>query len=161
MMISGLTRMHGFTLKGKSIRWAERSLEKFKQRIRELTGRSWGVSMRYRLKELTVYMRGWMNYFGIAEYYTPIPELDSWLRRRMRMCYWKMWKRPRTRIRELRKLGTFPRQAILTALSRKSYWHLSKTLATQHGMSNRWLYQQGLPCLKTQWVAIHYPNSSK
>ena len=48
--------------------------------MKRLTGRSWGVSMAYRLKKLAEYVRGWMNYFGIAEYYRPIPELDHWLR---------------------------------------------------------------------------------
>lgn len=117
--------------------------------------------MRYRMSKLTEYVRGWMNYFGIAKYYTPIPELDCWLRRRVRMGYWKMWRRCRTRVRNLLKLGTFPRQAILTALSRKSYWHLSKTLATQSGMTDRWLKEQGVPCLKDLWVVIHYPDSPR
>ena len=54
-----------------------------------MTGRSWGVSMEYRLAKLAEYLRGWMGYFGISEYYHPIPEIDHWLCRRMRMCYWK------------------------------------------------------------------------
>ncbi len=57
------------------------------ERVKELTGRSWGVSMEYRLAKLAEYLRGWMGYFGISEYYRPIPEMDHWLRRRLRMCY--------------------------------------------------------------------------
>jgi Group II intron, maturase-specific domain len=98
----------------------------FKHRIRQLTGRSWGVSMAYRLERLARYIRGWMNYFGISDYYRPIPELDHWLRRRLRMCYWKQWRRVRTKVRHLLARGTGKRQAILTALSSKGYWHLSK-----------------------------------
>jgi len=56
---------------------------------------TWGVSMKYRLMKLRQYMRGWIGYFGISEYYKPIPTLDQWIRRRVRMCYWKMWKRPK------------------------------------------------------------------
>jgi len=51
--------------------------------------------MQYRLMKLRQYMRGWIGYFGISEYYKPIPILDQWIRRRVRLCYWKMWKRPK------------------------------------------------------------------
>ena len=54
--------------------------------------------MRYRFDKLGQYLRGWMGYFGISEYYRPIPELDEWLRRRVRMCYWKQWRLTRTKI---------------------------------------------------------------
>ena len=78
--------------------------------MKELTGRSWFVSMDYRLRKLAQYLRGWVNYFGISDYYRPVPEIDHWLRRRIRMCYWKRWRRPRTKVRELLRLGTrFPR----------------------------------------------------
>ncbi len=56
-----------------------------------------------------------MGYFGISDYYRPIPELDPWLRRRIRMCYWKQWCRTRTKVRNLLALGTSKRHAILTA----------------------------------------------
>ena len=78
--------------------------------------------MDYRLKKLAEYLRGWMGYFGIAEYYRPIPETDQWLRRRLRMCYWKQWPRTRTKVRELLKLGTSVNAAIPVALSRKGPW---------------------------------------
>ena len=68
-------------------------------------GRSWGVSMAYRQKKLAQYLRGWMNYFGIAEYDRPIPERDHWLRRRVRMGDWKQWRTCRTNVRNLLKLG--------------------------------------------------------
>jgi hypothetical protein len=60
-----------------------------------------------------------------------VPEIDEWLRRRVRMCYWKQWRLVRTKVRHLLALGVGKRQAILTAISSKSYWRLSKTLATQ------------------------------
>ena len=85
--------------------------------MRELTGRSWGVSMHYRLTKLAQYVRGWMGYFGISQYYRPIPELDEWLRRRVRMCYWKQWRRARTKVRHLLALGTGKRTAILYGVS--------------------------------------------
>lgn len=151
----------GFIFVRGKIRWSEKSFHEFKRRIRLYTGRSWFVSMDYRLKKLAEYVRGWMNYYGISEYYRPIPEIDEWLRRRLRMCYWKQWRYVRTKVRNLLKLGTFKREAILTALSRKGPWHCARTLATQAGMTNKWLCEQGLISVKDQWVKIHYPDNPK
>ena len=108
--------------------------------------------MGYRLKRISLYLRGWIGYFGISQLYGPIPELDGWLRRRIRMCYWKQWRRPRTRIGNLLKLGTPRRHAFSTGLSRKGYWRLSRTLATQTGMTNEWLAQQGLLSIRDLWM---------
>jgi len=149
----------GFTFKGTEIRWSDKAFVEFKRRIKELTGRSWFVSMEYRLDKLAQYIRGWMNYFGISEYYRPIPEIDHWLRRRVRMCYWKQWRYARTKVRELRKLGTSLHAAISVAISRKGPWHLARTLATQTGMTNQWLKDQGLLSVKELWVNIHYPTT--
>ena len=142
----------GFTFRGAKLRWSAVSFEDFKHRIRALTGRSWGVSMRHRLEQLAQYLRGWMGYFGISQYYRPIPELDEWLRRRVRMCYWKQWRLTRTKVRHLLALGTDLRSAIRTALSPKGYWHLARTLATQVGMTNEWLRSQGLLSIRALWM---------
>jgi len=96
-----------------------------------------------------------MGYFGISDYYRPVPELDQWLRRRVRMCYWKQWRYVRTKVRNLLALGTSKRQAIMTGLSSKSYWHLSRTLATQTGMTNDWLKSQGLISVRDLWMKVH------
>ena len=138
----------GFSIIRGKIRWSQKSEKEFKRRIKELTGRSWGVSMAYRLKKLREYMRGWIGYFGISEYYKAIPPLDQWIRRRLRMCYWKMWKRPKKRFKELRKLGLDDGQIKRVVSSRKGYWKLSRTLATNMGMGNAWLEKQGLISLK-------------
>ncbi len=145
----------GFTFRKGKLRWSERAFEDFQHRVRELTGRSWGVSMRYRFNKLAQYLRGWMGYFGISEYYRPVPEIDEWLRRRMRMCYWKQWRLVRTKVRHLLALGVGIRHAILTAISSKSYWRMSKTLATQVGMTNQWLKDQGLISVRALWMKAH------
>jgi len=155
------TNFLGFTFRGTKIRWSDKAFREFKRRGKRLTGRSWFVSMEYRYKKLSQYIRGWMNYFGISEYYRPIPEIDQWLRRRMRMCYWKQWRRPRTKIRNLRKLGTSLKAAIDVGLSRKGPWRLARTLATQTGMTNQWLKEQGLVSVKELWVNIHYPATAQ
>ena len=105
-----------------------------------------------RLNKLAQYVRGWMGYFGISQFYRLIPELDEWLRRRVRMCYWKQWRLARTKVCRLMALGTGKREAIRTALSSRGYWHLSRTLATQTGMTNEWLKQQGLVSIRALWM---------
>ena len=120
------------------------------------------VSMDYRFKKLTQYIRGWMNYFGISEYYRPIPELDHWLRRRVRMCYWKQWRLCRTKVRNLLSIGVSLKAAISVGMSRKGPWHLARTLATQAGMIPplAGLKKQGLISIKELWVNIHYSRKA-
>jgi RNA-directed DNA polymerase len=149
----------GFTFQGSRIHWSPEAFQDFRHRLRKLTGRSWGVSMAYRISKLNEYIRGWIHYFGLSQYYRPLPELDAWLRRRLRMCFWKQWRSVKTKVRELLKLGTARKTAILTALSRKGPWHLSRTLATQTGMTNQWLSDTlGLVSIRTLWISLHYPT---
>jgi RNA-directed DNA polymerase len=151
----------GFTFKGKKIYWSEKAFREFKRQVKRLTGRSWFVSMEYRLNKLAQYVRGWINYFGISEYYSPIPEIDQWLRRRVRMCYWKQWRLARTKVRNLLRLGVSKSAAIPIAMSRKGPWNLSRTLATQAGMTIEWLKKQGVVSTKEMWVNIHYPATAR
>ena len=110
----------GFTALTKKISWTYKALANFKHRIKELTGRSWGVSLGYRLHKLGQYLRGWVAYYGISQYYRPVPVLDNWIRRRIRMCYWKQWRWVQTKIRHLLALGVNPKSAILNGMSSKS-----------------------------------------
>jgi RNA-directed DNA polymerase len=144
----------GFTFQGIRIIWSERTFADFKHRLRGFTSRRWRVSMEYRIERLNRYLRGWMNYFGISQLYSPMEWLDGWLRRRIRMCYWKQWRKPRTRISNLLKLGTSRRHAFSTGLSRKGYWRLSRTLATHTGMTNEWLARQGLLSIRNLWMKV-------
>ncbi len=146
----------GFAFKGKKIVWSPNSLANFKHRIRELTGRSWGVSWAYRYEKLRQYIQGWGNYFGLSEYYRPIPLLDQWIRRRIRMCYLKQWRRIRTRIRHLMRLGVSKSVAISLGMSSKGYYRLAKTKAVQLALNNNWLTSQGLVSVEEQWVKFHY-----
>ncbi|MCL4475927.1 MAG: group II intron reverse transcriptase/maturase, partial [Nitrospirae bacterium] len=149
----------GFTFTRKRLTVSEKSTKRFKSELRRLTGRSWGVSMDYRYRKTRTYLQGWMNYFGIALKYNDAVEVGHWLRRRIRMCYWKQWRRVKRRIGELIKLGAPRHQAILTGLSRKGYWHLSKTLSTNCGLGNEFLQKQGLTSIRTLWIGIHYPSA--
>jgi len=117
--------------------------------------------MEYRFVKLAEYLRGWMGYFGIAEYYRLLPEIDHWLRRRLRMCHLKRWRWCRTKVRLLVKLGTNLRLPISIGLSRKGPYRLAKALATQSGMTNNWLKDQGLLSVKDLWVKNHYPATAR
>ncbi|AGX86201.1 group II intron maturase-specific domain-containing protein [Candidatus Symbiobacter mobilis] len=141
----------GFTIKGKKVRWTDKALADFKHRIKKLTGRNWGISMEYRLKKLGQYLRGWTGYFGISQYYRPVPELDEWIRRRIRMCYWKKWRWPRTKIKNLLALGVSLKSAIQHGVSSKSYWQMSRTPVINQALSNLWLQEQGLQSVKDLW----------
>jgi RNA-directed DNA polymerase len=91
----------GFAFKGSDIRLPPKVLERFRQRVRYLTGRSRGISWERRLQELNAYLRGWVNYFGLCDTKRLWTPLDEWLRRRLRMCLWKQWRHVRTRVRNL------------------------------------------------------------
>ena len=137
-----------------SINVAAKSIRKFKQRIRQITGRSRGISMERRLSELRTYVRGWMGYFGLASQLKLFDQLDQWIRRRIRMCYWKQWRQPKRRREMLIQLGVPRRQAIRHARSRQGYWHMVKTIASGVALTNAWLADQGPLSLKTLWTKL-------
>jgi RNA-directed DNA polymerase len=130
--------------------------DEFKYEIRKLTGRSRGISMEKKIQELTVYMRGWINYFGIAQGYQKCVDLDSWIRRRLRMGYWKQWRKVRTKVRNMMKLGVSLDLAISCGMSSKSYWHSARTPGINIALSNDYLAKQGYYSLRDRWVEIHY-----
>ena len=143
----------GFVFRRGKIRWSDESFEGFKAKVRRLTSRTWGISMKKRLAILSCYLRGWITYYGLSKYYRPLPELDRWIRRRVRMCYWKQWGRPRRRIAMLIKLGVNRRNAIITGRSRRGPWTMARTPVTQQAMSNPWLKAQGLVSVRELWIA--------
>lgn len=151
----------GFVFKGTKILWSDKAYKEFRRRVRKYTGRSWFVSMEYRLNKLSTYIRGWMGYFGISEAYHDIPEIDGWIRRRVRLCYWKQWRWCRTKIRNLLKLGVQLGTSIRAGLNRNGPWAMSRRLAAQLGMTNKWLKDQGLVSVKELWVKTHYPATAR
>jgi RNA-directed DNA polymerase len=146
----------GFVFRGRwaTINVSEKSIHRFKHRVREITGRSRGISMERRLSELRSYLRGWIGYYGLAAQLKLFDKFDQWIRRRIRMCYWKRWRHARTRSRNLVRLGVSRRQAIRHAKSRQAYWHMAKTIASGVGMTNAWLKEQGLIALKPLWAEL-------
>jgi RNA-directed DNA polymerase len=102
------------------------------------------------------YVVGWMNYFGLSQAYRVIPELDKWLRRRVRMYYWKQWKRARTRRRQLIRLGIHRKEVYKATRAHRGYWFMAGTSIVQEALDNRWLKERGVPSLTEQWVQLHY-----
>lgn len=99
-----------------------KSIQKFKDKIREITGRSNGMGIEARKIRLNQMARGWMNYFKLADAKKLIQSLDEWIRSRMRMVTWKRWKKVRTRYENLKRLGVKEEQAWMWANTRKGYW---------------------------------------
>lgn len=102
-----------------------------------------------------------MAHYGCELKYNDAVAFDGWIRWRLRMCCWKQWRKPRTRIRELIKLGVSKREAIRLGLSRKSFWHLSKTLATNAGLGIAYFESIGLISLRTLSCKIHHPATAR
>jgi RNA-directed DNA polymerase len=146
----------GFQIVRGRIVWTEKALQRFKERIQEITSRSRGVSTFCMLRELRRYMVGWMNYFGIHQLYRVIPELDQWLRRRVRLYYWKQWKNPHARRRQLIRLCIHPAEVYKATRSHRGFWFMAGTEIVQRALDNRWLAERGVPSLRQQWIDLHY-----
>ena len=112
--------------------------------------------MEVKIRELTQYLRGWMNYFGVAVPYQTSIDLDQWIRRRVRMCYWKQWRRPRTRVRNLIAHGVSADLAVSCGASSRGYWHSARTEGIQLALNNKWLMEQGLVSLRDIWISLRY-----
>ena len=133
---------------------APKSIERFKERIRQLTARNWGISLEERIKKLNQYLIGWMGYFGFVQIPRIFKELDGWLRRRMRMCLLKHWKNPNTIRRNLIALGISQEWAASIGGSGKGWWRLASTRQMHAACDNRFWTQQGLASLVERYDGI-------
>jgi RNA-directed DNA polymerase len=107
------------------IRVAKQSLQRAKQRIREITSRSKPYTMQQRIEKLNEFLTGWCNYFALADTATTFQRLDAWIRRRLRMCLWKQWKKPETKVKRLLALGIPKAKAYEWGNTRKKYWRIA------------------------------------
>jgi group II intron reverse transcriptase/maturase len=114
-----------FRRHGTQFRIAPKTIERLKERVREITARSNGWSMERRIRALRDYFRGWMQYFRLARTPSVYRDLEGWTLRRLRLCLWKQWKRPRTWLPEVRALGLPEWVCFEIAMSRKGYWRIS------------------------------------
>ena len=125
------------------IRIHPKSIAKFKDKIREITSRSNAMSMEVRYEKMKQVIRGWVNYFKIANMKRIAQKLDEWIRRRIRMCYWKQWKKIKTKHDNLVKLGIENDKAWQFANTRKSYWRISNSLILAKSLNNNTLEKLG------------------
>ena len=126
------------------IRLHAKTLERFKQRVRQLTNRNCGKSLRQVIKELNMYLRGWWNYYRLIEARYILKALKTWIIRRMRCLVWKQWKNPRRKVRNLQKLGIDHEHAVTCGNARKKYWRMSKVKWVAMAMPERYFIVRGL-----------------
>jgi len=137
----------GFTFYPKKgemgIRVHPNSVKKLKGKLKEITGRSNAMSMELRTIKLRQVIVGWVNYFKLADMKSTLKTLDEWLRRRIRLCYWKQWKRIKTKHDNLKRLGIDNFKAWEYANTRKGYWRISKSPILARTLTNKYLKEQG------------------
>lgn len=128
-------------------RIAPQAVKRFKERVRELTSRTRGISIERMAKELAMYLRGWVGYFGKCETPSVLQSLEEWTRRRLRSVIWKQWKRGTVRFAELRKRGVNSQFAATTAGSAHGPWHLANSKALALALPNAYFDSLGIPRL--------------
>lgn len=136
----GKVKFLGFSFyryKGKTrIRIHSKSIAKMKSKVKELTARSNGMSNELRVMKLRRYIMGWTNYFKLADMKSLLKVTDEWMRRRIRMIYWKQWKRVRTKFKILQSFGVQKQKAWEYANTRKGYWRISNSPILNKSLRN-------------------------
>ena len=142
-----------FNKEGCQLTLHPKTMDKLKSRLRELTSRSNGMGYVQRKEKLKMFIRGWVEYFKLANMRTFLKETDKWLRHRIRMCIWKSWKNPRTRIQNLIKCGVPAWQAHKHGWI-KGYWRVAGMWTTHLAMSKQNLYRAGYRCLMDYYILV-------
>ena len=112
--------------------------------------------MDYQIFKTSQYLRGWIGYFGIALGYQQCVDLDQWIRRRIRMAYWRQWRKPRTKVTSLIKMGAPKAIAISCGSTGKGPWRSSKTKGIQMAITNAFLKTKGLYELRDGWIKFNH-----
>ena len=132
-----------------------KSILKFKRKLKQLTKRSWSISLDERIVKLNQVIRGWINYFRIADMKTYMNNISEHLRRRIRCIIWKQWKTCEHRYKCLLKLGVSRNKARRTSYSRASYWHNSMSIVVSVALSNARLKRKGLVMPLDHYLKVH------
>lgn len=140
---------------GLFIRIHKTSQLKAKDKLRHLTRRNRGRNVRQVMAEVKRYVQGWLNYYAIASMKKLMAEWNGWLRRRFRAYIWKQWKKPRTKYRNLLKLGIPEKYAWMTAMSRRGNWFVAGTTSMGRAISNERLASAGYLDLSLAYESIH------
>lgn len=134
-------------LKTVKRRLAPQTIQRFKERIRTITGRNRGISLARMAAELASFVNGWRGYFGFCQTPSVLRRLEQWMRRRFRLVAWKQWKTRRRRFTELANRDVPPALAAPVAGSSLGPWHISRSLPLHIALDNATLAQLGLPAL--------------
>ena len=149
----------GFYQRPRQDKWRPKphikSIQKFKRKLKQITKRSYSIPLVNRMRQLNYVIRGWINYFRIADMKGAMQEITSHLNRRIRCLLWKQWKTCKGRMRRLIRLGINKDKAKRLAYSRKSYWHNSKTQTLHIAISNKRLKANGLVFPLDHYNKVH------
>ena len=140
---------------GIYIRVHPKSWKKFKSKLKDLSSRRSVQRIKPSLERIKVYARGWLNYHGIASMKNNIEDINGWLYHRIRMCIWKQWKRPRTKVRNLIKMGVPKDLAWQAGNSRRGHWYTTHTVAINMAMTKERLISSGFYDLSTAYQSVH------
>lgn len=132
-----------------------KSYQKLVRKLKQLTDRSWSISLDNRIKKINYVVRGWVNYFRIASMKNKITEIDEHLRIRIRVIIWKQWKKIRKKCESLQKLGVPFEIAFNCANTRKGYYQICRTRYIQFAINNERLRKRGLVFLLDQYEKVH------
>ena len=149
----------GFGFYSKKGMWRPKphltSVQKFKSKLKDITSRSNAMSISEKITKLNQVIRGWINYFRIADMKGLMKEIGEHLRHRMRMCIWKYWKNPKTKYKALRKLGISEYEAYMVANTRRGYYWTASTIILHMAISNKRLKQKGLASPLDHYQKVH------
>ena len=149
----------GFGFYVKKGKWRPKphikSVQKFKLKLKDITSRSNAMSISDKITKLNQVIRGWINYFRIADMKGLMKEIGEHLRHRLRMCIWKYWKKPKTKYKALRKLGISEYNAYMVANTRRGYYWVASTIVLHMAISNKRLKQKGLVFPLDHYQKVH------
>lgn len=141
--------------KGVFIRAHYKSLAKAKEKLKLLTKRNRGRNVRAVMREVKVFIRGWLGYFHVADMKRTMQSWDEWLRRRFRMYIWKQWKKPKTKVANLRKLGIPADKAFQWGNSRRGYWRIAGSPVLKRSITNERLAAAGYFSILGCYESLH------
>ena len=141
--------------KGVQSRILKSPYQRFRHKLKRLTSRRWSISFDERMDYLYSYITGWIGYYGKAKGAVKMKRTDEWLRRRLRMCIWKQWKKVGKRMRSLIQLGASKQKAYEWANTRKSYWRTSRSPILQRTITNERLVKRGYTSIEKVYRRRH------
>jgi group II intron reverse transcriptase/maturase len=128
---------------GMRLRVHPKAIQKMKSNVKAFTSRSNGMGNEFRAMKMKRYIQGWINYFKIADMKILMNKTDEWMRRRIRMVYWKQWKKVKTKYKMLKQYGVNEWKAWEYANTRKGYWRISNSPILSRSLDNQTLINLG------------------